>query len=170
MFTFTGTLHRWMARHQKDNTNHTHPLSLHTVDGTKGNTISSPLHPYMYMLCCRWHSFHHYHLLSFSSVFLSPFPFFFVHFTYSLFPFSFFRYGCSIISISRRKGFRSWKGIYATGPGCWPSIGVSSSCECKLTESKIPFTRTLIIASFIYWALTLILYCWHINIRSLFVN
>jgi hypothetical protein len=48
----------------------THPLSLHTVDGTKGNTncsISSPLHPYMYMLCCRWHSFHHYHLLSFSS-------------------------------------------------------------------------------------------------------
>jgi hypothetical protein len=48
--------------------------------------------------------------LSFSSVFLS----FSVHFIYSLFPFSFFRHRCSRISISRRKGFRSSTGIYAT--------------------------------------------------------
>ena len=43
-----------------------------------------------------------------SVVFFFRFPFpFSVHFTYSLFPFSFFMYRCSRLSISRRKGFRS---------------------------------------------------------------
>jgi hypothetical protein len=29
------------------------------------------------------------------------------------------------------------RGFMPIGPGCSPSIGVSSSCECKLTESRI---------------------------------
>ena len=138
-----------MARHQKDDTIQTHPLSLHTVDDTKGNTncsISSPLPPYMYMLCCRWHSFHHYHLLSFSSVFLSPFPF-----TLFIVCFRFLFSGTGAVEsvLVGERGSGAEKGFMPLGPDYSASIGVSSSCECKLTESKIPFTRTLIIASFI---------------------
>jgi hypothetical protein len=134
-----------MARHRKDDTIQTHPISVHTVDGTKGNTncsISSPLPPYMYMLCCRWHSFHHYHLLSFSSVFLSPFPF-----TLFIVCFRFLFSGTGAVEsvLVGERGSGVERGFMSLGPGCSPSIGVSSSCDCNLTESIIHFMKIILV-------------------------